>query len=138
MDIKLDWQEGLSFTASNEFGHSVVINNDRDEKGKKKGFSPTELTAISMGGCTGLDVISILQKKRQDVHDLEIKVHTERVKEHPRVWSSVEITYVVTGKNIDPAAVERSIQLSMDNYCAVQNMLKQAVEIKSRFEIIEV
>ena len=138
MDMKLDWQEGLNFIGSNESGHSVVINNDKDENGNKKGFSPIELTAISMGGCAGLDVISILQKKQQDVHGLEIKVHTERVEKHPRVWSEVEITYIVTGKNIDPVAVERAIQLSTENYCAVQNMLKHAVTIKNRFEIIEI
>jgi len=138
MDMKLDWQEGLRFIGSNESGHTVVINNDLDEKGNKKGFSPVELTAISMGGCTGMDVISILKKKRQDVHALEIKIHTERVEKHPRVWSEAVITYIVTGKNIDPKAVERAIQLSVENYCAVHNMLKQAVSISNRYEIIDI
>lgn len=136
MEMTLNWQEGLSFVGSNQLGHTVLMNNDQDENGTRKGFSPIELTAISLGGCTGMDVISILQKKRQDVHNLEIKVRTERVEEHPRVWSLVEIKYIVTGKDVDPAAVERSIQLSMENYCPVQNMLKHAVKISSSFEII--
>ncbi len=138
MVMKLQWQEGLNYVGSDGLGHEVLISNENDDEGNRKSFSPIELVALGLGGCGGMDVISILQKKQQDVHNLEILVDTKRVETHPRVWSKVDITYVVTGKNIDPAAVERSIELSADRYCSANNMLKKAVEIEHHYEIIEV
>jgi putative redox protein len=81
-------------------------------------------------------VISILEKKRQAVTAFQVKVETHRKEEHPKVWTHVMIDYLVTGKDIDPAAVERAIQLSSEKYCPAQNMLKLAVKIESRYEII--
>jgi len=84
-----------------------------------------------------MDVISILQKKRQDVTDFEVKVHTEKAENHPRVWTSVNIEYIVTGNNIDPKAVERAMFLSYERYCPAQNMIKKAVDIDMSYKIIE-
>jgi putative redox protein len=137
MQVQLDWKEGLSFSGSTASGFSLETSNDQDENGEKKGIIPLELMALSLGGCTGMDVISILQKKRQEVSAFEVKVNTSQVERHPRVWSQVEIEYIVTGKNIDPIAVERAIFLSADKYCPTQNMLKKAVEIDHSFQIIE-
>jgi len=94
--------------------------------------------ALGLGGCTAIDAISILQKKRQEVTAFEVRVNTERAAEHPRVWTHVLLEYIVTGKNIDPKAVERAIQLSHDKYCPAQNMLKETVRIESRYEIKEI
>jgi putative redox protein len=78
-----------------------------------------------------------LQKKKQDVQNLQVRVTTERKEEHPKVWTRALIEYFITGKSVDPAAVERAIELSHDKYCIVQNMLKASVNIETRYEIKE-
>jgi putative redox protein len=83
-----------------------------------------------------MDVLSILQKKRQDVTAFEVRVERERKEEHPRVWTRVQIEYLVTGNGVDPKAVERAIELSSTKYCPAQNMLKKAVEIQTSYRII--
>ena len=137
MQASLKWQDGLTFVGQNDSGHTVMVTNDRDEQGERTGISPIQLTALSLGGCTAMDVISILKKKRQAVSDFEVVVRTERVEEYPRVWSQAEIEFIVRGKDIDPAAVERAIELSAEKYCSVSNMLRQGVEISHSYKIIE-
>ena len=137
MQASLKWQDGLTFVGQNDSGHTVMVTNDRDEQGERTGISPIQLTALSLGGCTAMDVISILKKKRQAVSAFEVVVHTERVEEYPRVWSQAEIEFIVTGKDIDPAAVERAIELSAEKYCSVSNMLRHGVEISHSYKIIE-
>lgn len=83
-----------------------------------------------------MDVLSILQKKRQDVKGFEVLVHTEAQKEHPRVWSKVTIEYLIKGDGIDPVAVERAMELAYEKYCPAQNMIKQVVEIELTYKII--
>jgi putative redox protein len=137
MQVTLNWKEGLSFTGQAPgSGYSLDVSNDIESGGAGDGLRPMELIALGLGGCTGIDVISILKKKRQDVTVFEVRVKTERKEEHPRVWTHVLIEYIVTGKDIDPAAVERAIQLSKEKYCPAQNMLKMAVKIESRYEIV--
>jgi putative redox protein len=97
-----------------------------------------ELLAMGLGGCTSMDVMSILQKMRQDVVAFETRIHTEKVDEHPKVWDTAMIEYVVTGRNIDPKAVERAIQLSKERYCPAQAMLGKAVGIELKYTILEV
>lgn len=137
MEVALNWKQGLSFNGSAPSGYSLDLSAYEDVGGSGDGFAPIELVALGLGGCTGMDVISILQKKRQDVKSFEVRVETHKAPEHPRVWNQVQINYIITGKNIDPAAVERAIQLSSDKYCPVQNMLKHAVKIDTKYEIRE-
>lgn len=136
MQLSLNWKKDLTFTSTVPDGHSLVVSNDADESGQRPGFAPLELMALSVAGCTGMDVISILQKKRQQVSALELRIHTERAERHPRVWTRVKIEYLITGKDIDPQAVERSIQLSAEKYCSAQNMINKAVPIEHSYQII--
>ncbi|MDA1329647.1 MAG: osmotically inducible protein OsmC [Chloroflexi bacterium] len=135
--VNLNWQDGLTFAGKAESGITLTASNDQDEMGKAQGFKPLELLALGVGACTGMDVVSILQKKRQQVSALEVKVTTERAELHPRVWTEVKVHYTITGKDIDPAAVERAIFLSAEKYCASQNMIKITVEIQHEYKIIE-
>lgn len=137
MQVSLDWKQGLSFHGSAPSGHSVDLSAYKDVGGAGDGFAPEELVALGLGGCTGMDIISILQKKQQDVQKLQLRVTTQKRDEHPKVWTHALIEYIVTGSNIDPAAVERAIQLSSEKYCLVQNMLKASVKIETRYEIKE-
>jgi putative redox protein len=135
MQVALDWKTGLSFAGSAPSGYKLDISADADIGGAEDGLRPMELLALGLGACTGIDVISILQKKRQEVSGLQVRVNTTKAEEHPRVWTHVVIEYIVTGKAIDPAAVERAMQLSYEKYCPAQNMLKKAVTIEHKYEI---
>jgi putative redox protein len=93
--------------------------------------------AVSLAGCTAMDVISILQKKRQQVTGFEVRVQAERATDHPRVFTKMHVEYIVTGKGINETALERSIELSETKYCPAQALLAQAVEITHSHQIIE-
>jgi putative redox protein len=134
---QLTWNEGLTFTAAVASGQTLQASSDKDNQGVKKGFGPMELMALSVGACTAMDVISILEKKHQEVTAFEIKVNSERAENHPRIFTSMEVEYILTGKAIDPAAVERAIELSAEKYCSAQNIVKRSVDIQHTYKIIE-
>jgi putative redox protein len=137
MDAKVTWKkEGMMFNATADTGGNIALASKLDQG--EPGFRPMELLAMGLVGCTGMDVISILTKKRQDVVDFEVKVHTEKAEDYPQVWTKVQIEYVVTGRNIDPKAVERAMELSRKTYCPAQNMIDKVVEIELDYTIVEV
>jgi putative redox protein len=137
MDAKVTWKkEGLLLSATADTGGKIDLASKLDEQGK--GFRPMELLAMGLAGCTAMDVISILKKKRMDVVDFEVKVHTEKAQDYPQIWTVAELEYIVTGRNIDPKAVERAMGLSKQTYCPAQNMLGKAVDIQTKYTIIEI
>jgi putative redox protein len=135
MDATLTWKgDGLLLEGTADDTHSMVQLASALDEGQA-GFRPMELMAIGLGGCTAMDVLSILKKKRQDVIDFKVIVRTQSREEHPHVWAQVHIEYIVTGKDIDPAAVERAMQLSSERYCPAQNMINKAVDINLSYTI---
>lgn len=131
-----DGMHFIGFGHPQEDGFSVHMDASPDVGGEHKGMRPQSLLLVSLGGCTAMDVISILRKKRQQVSGLEVKVRAERADEHPRVYTHIWLTYVVTGKEVDPAAVERAIELSMTKYCPVAGLLQRVVPIETHYEIV--
>lgn len=132
MEVKVEWNGGLLFTASGATGATIPL-----QSGHEAGFIPMELIAIGLAGCTSMDVISILEKKRQQVTTFEVKVHAERASEHPRVFTRARIQYLLTGHSIDPAAVLRAIELSATRYCPAQAMLSRVFPIDLEYHIYE-
>ncbi len=137
MDSKITWDHGMTFAGTSDSGFTVPLGTIPEVGGENDGFKPMELMAISLGGCTAMDVISILRKKRQDITAYEIKVHTEHAERHPKVFTSATILYEITGHQIDEKAVIRAIQLSADRYCPAQGMLDKVMPIKLDYEIYE-
>lgn len=137
MDVKVNWKNRLSFVGTAESGFSVNLGTDAGVGGDDDGLRPMELMALSLAGCTAMDVISILQKKRVDVTDFEVKVHADRAGEHPKVFTNAVVEYLITGHNVDEAAVVRAIELSATKYCPAQAMLTKAFPIELRYEIFE-
>jgi putative redox protein len=137
MDAKVTWNGAMSFTGRANSGFSVPVGSRNEDGTYTTGSSPLELMAMGLVGCTAMDVISILEKKRQEVTGFEVKAHIERATEHPRVFTSVMVEYIVTGKKIDPAAVDRAVELSVTKYCSAQAMLSKAVPIEHKITIIE-
>ena len=119
-------------------GPAIVVDHtmpgeDREETGPR----PMQLLLMGLCGCTGMDVVSILQKKRQSFTRLQVNATAERAGEHPRVYTQIHLEFVVTGDGVDPAAVERSIELSETKYCSATAMLEKTAEITTSFRIEE-
>lgn len=137
MVAKVTWKGGMEFNGEAISGFSLDISASADVGGAEKGLRPMELMALGLAGCTAMDVISILRKKRQDVTEFEVRVQPEFANQHPYVWTKVHIEFLITGRDIDPKAVERAIYLSSSKYCPAQNILDESIEIDSVYKIIE-
>jgi len=135
MDVHVSWNGKLAFAGHNKNGFSLPMDAEPVVGGEANGFEPMELIAIGLAGCTAMDTISILQKKRQDVTAFEVQVHTERATEFPKIFTHILIDYIFEGHNIDPAAVERSIELSATKYCPSQGMLSKVCNIEHKYSI---
>ena len=138
MDTKVTWQGRMTFTGSADSGFPVQLGTDPAVGGDNDGLRPMELIALGLAGCTAMDVISILQKKRQEVTAFDVRVHADRAEEHPKVFTHINIEYLIEGRNIDPAAVERAIELSKTKYCPAQAMLGKAAPIELTYKITEI
>lgn len=137
MEAKVTWKGRLSFTGTADTGFDVPLGAKASVGGDEDGFKPVELIAVSLAGCTAMDVISILSKKRQDVTAFEVQVEAERAEEHPKVITSAVVHYYITGHDVDEAAVVRSIELSATRYCPAQAMLKDVFPIELKYHIYE-
>jgi putative redox protein len=137
MEAKVTWQENMVFTGIADSGLAIQLDAKREVGGKGRGFMPMELMALSLAGCTAMDVISILRKKRQDVTGFEVRLDATRATEHPKVFTQATIDYLVTGHNVDEAAVIRAIELTAESYCPAQAMLGKAMSMDLRYQIFE-
>jgi putative redox protein len=133
---KLAWKGGLSFDGKVGSGLSVPLGV-KSEGGEEDGLRPMELLAAGLAGCTAMDVISILEKKRQKISEFEVRVNAERADEHPKVFTSAVLEYIVTGNQVDEAAVVRAIELSATRYCPAQAMFQKIFPISLHYEIYE-
>lgn len=136
MEGKVTLCGGLKFVGQADSGHAVVMDGAHVFGGEDSAPRPSELLLLGLAGCTGMDVISILRKKRQAVSGLEITVIGEQEEGHPRAFEGIRVKYTVQGRGIDPDAVRRSIELSEEKYCSVGATLRQGVPITSEFEIL--
>jgi len=137
MKVAVQWKENMTFIGTPDSGFPVQMDADSSLGGTDQGVRPMEMVALGLAACTGMDVISILRKKRQQVTGFEVRVNAPRSPEYPKVFTSALITYIVTGINVGEAAVLRSIELSMTKYCPVQVMLAQAFPMELHYEIYE-
>jgi putative redox protein len=134
MEAKVSWEKDLIFTGIAESGYPVKLDSDSSAE---TGVGPVELVAIALAGCTAMDVISILTKKKAKVTRFDVKVHAGRATEYPKVITEAALEYVVTGTGIDEASVVRAIDLSVKKYCPVHAMLKKAFPIDMQYSIYE-
>lgn len=135
MDAKVIWKKRMSFEGTSDSGYKVSLGTTPKVGGDNDGFRPLELLAVGLAGCTAMDVISILRKKRQDVSSFEVEVHAEQSGEHPKVFTQIEVEYIINGDNLSHEAVERAVELSADKYCPAQAMLKQVAPMELKITI---
>ena len=137
MDVKVIWKNKMSFVGSADSGFKVPLGTVPEVGGDNDGFRPMELIAVGIAGCTAMDVISILQKKRQEVTGFEVRVHAERAAEHPKVFTHLTIEYVIGGNNLSKEAVERAVELSETKYCPAQSMFKKIAPMDLKITYLE-
>lgn len=137
MDAKLTWKSGMAFNGVADTNIEIPLDATIEHGGAGIGASPMELMLMGLGGCTAMDVISILQKKRQEVTNFEIILHADRATEHPKVFTNVTIEYVVTGHGIDAEAVGRAVELSETKYCSGIAMMRKATNLSTSYRVVE-
>ena len=129
--------KGVTFLGKSDSNHWVTMDGPESFGGSDAGTRPKELLLIALGGCTGSDVITILQKKKVQLDNFEMNISAEVADEHPQVYTKINIEFVFTGKDIQEKDVERAIELSQTKYCSVTHMLNKAIEISHSFKILE-
>lgn len=127
--------QGITFAAKSDSNHWVMMDGSPAFGGSSAGASPKELVLMGLGGCTASDVVSILNKKRAPVSNVEVRLTANVSEEHPQVFTDVHIEYVVFGDGVKPEDVERAIELSSTKYCAVSKMLRPAMAITHSWSI---
>ena len=137
MDVILDWKKNMAFQGVAGSGFTQSLDADESVGGTNNAARPMEFIAIGLAGCTAMDVISILRKKKQDVSDFQIKLHADNAAEHPKVFTSAVIEYIVKGEKISEEAVLRAIQLSAEKYCPAQAMLSKAFPMQLIYKIFD-
>jgi putative redox protein len=137
MKARIKLAEGMTFVAESGSGHSVVVDAAPDVGGKDLGPRPMELVLMGTGACTAIDVMHILRKARQPVTDCVVELEAERAAEDPKVFTAIKLRYVVTGKGLATAQVERAIKLSKEKYCSATIMLAKTADITFDFEVRE-
>lgn len=137
MDAKVTWKNGLSFTGETGSGFTIPLGTAVEYGGDGSAPGPMEVVLVALGGCTAMDVISILEKKQQKVTGFEIKVHGDRAEAHPKVYTDITLEYIVTGINLDLEAVKRAVELSETKYCSVNAMLKKTANVTTKVTLIE-
>ena len=138
MECIVRWHEGMSFIAQTGSGHLLPMDGAPEAGGHNWAARPMELLLAGAGGCTSFDVISILKKGRQDIVDCEVKITADRATEDPKVFTRIDMHFIVKGRGLKPEAVERAIKLSAEKYCSASIMLGKTAAMSHTWEIVEV
>ena len=137
MKARIKLSEGMTFVAESGSGHAVVVDAAQDIGGKDLGARPMELVLMGTGACTAIDVMHILRKARQPVTDCVVELEAKRAAEDPKVFTHIRLRYIVTGRGLAQAQVERAIKLSKEKYCSATIMLAKTAEVTFDFEVRE-
>jgi len=137
MKASIAWTGGVSFSATTDSGHTVVMDGAPEAGGQNHGPRPMELVLVGTGGCTAFDVVHILRKSRQEITDCVAEVEAERAATDPKVFTRIHVHFIVSGRNLDPNKVAHAIELSATKYCSASIMLAKTAKITHDFEIVE-
>lgn len=136
--VRVRWAGKRQLVGWDEAGHGIVMDSSREYGGEASGVRPLEVVLYGLAGCTTMDVISILEKKRQDIRGIEVVVEgDQRTDEYPRIYTEIRLHFIVTGYGVPEEAVRRSIELSEEKYCSVSGMLGPQVRVVTSFEVVE-
>lgn len=136
MKARVKWAEGRTFLGTSGTGHSIVLGTSHGEGGTP-GPSPMELLLIGTAGCSAYDVVSILEKGRQRIEDVDVAVEATRAETDPKVFTRIHLQFTVKGRGISDAKVARAIDLSVDKYCSASQMMAATAEVTHGFEVVD-
>ena len=131
--VNIDWIEEMTFETEIN-GHKLILDAEESVGGKDRGPRPKPLTLVSLGGCTGMDVVSILNKMRVNFESCRVSVEAELTDEHPKYYQKIHLTYIFKGKDLPMAKLDKAVNLSQDRYCGVSTMLRNSAELT--YEIV--
>ncbi|MFM1977669.1 MAG: hypothetical protein RLZZ151_184 [Pseudomonadota bacterium] len=137
MKARVKWVEDVCFMGETESGHAVIMDASPEVGGRNLGMRPMEMLLVGMGGCSSIDVVTILKKSRQPITDCVAEITAERADEIPKVFTKIHVHFVVTGNGLNPVQVERAVNLSAEKYCSASIMLGKAAQMSHDFEIVE-
>ena len=139
MECTIDWMaaSGMAFVAETGSGHLITIDGAPDGGGRNLAPRPMETVLAGTGGCTAYDVVLILKRGRHDVRGCQVKVIAERAETDPKVFTRITMHFIVSGRGLPPAAVERAIALSHERYCSASIMLAKTAKITTSFELVD-
>ncbi len=134
MKLDVKWNSGLNFQSDSPSGHTIQFDSGPKDV-TTAGPTPMELVLQSAAVCSGMDVVSILEKRRKKILDFQIEVDAERSEDHPKIFTKIDLTYLIKSDDITLEEVEKAVKLSMDKYCSVAGMLRNNVEINWKCEL---
>lgn len=137
MTVRATLETGMRFDVETGSGHHVILDAAEHNGGQNSGPQPMEMLLVALAGCSGMDILTILRKKRQDITGYELRIHGLRAEEHPKVYLDITLEHIFSGHNIRPEAVERAIELTETRYCGASAMLGKTATIGHTFSIIE-
>ncbi len=126
----------MAFIGLSPSSHTILIDAGKDVGGEDSGPPPLELLLLALGSCTGMDVISILRKKRQRITHYSVNVFANLAKDYPKTYTRIMVEHVIGGENVDPAAVARSLELSITKYCPVHALLARATHVEHVYRLL--
>lgn len=136
MECTVRWHDGMSFIAETGSGHLVAMDGAPEAGGRNLAPRPMELLLAGTGGCTAFDIVMILQRGRHDIKGCEVKLSAERADTDPKVFTRINMHFVVTGRDLKPEAVDRAVKLSAEKYCSASIMLGKTATISHSWEIV--
>lgn len=137
-EVKVSWAGKMTFIGRAGSGETVTMDGGQAVGGLGMGHSPMDLLLMGAGGCASIDIVMILKKGRQNISDCEVVVTGDRAGEMPKVYTDIHMHFVVKGKGLREATVERAVQLSMDTYCSASQTLAKAANLTYDWEVVEV
>ncbi|MDB9933423.1 OsmC family protein [Candidatus Pseudothioglobus sp. Uisw_041] len=137
MNLSVNWVDGMLMVGKSHSGHSITMDGPIEIGGENLGVRPMEMLLLGVAGCTMIDVVTTLQKMRQDLSHCETKISAERANEHPKVFTDIHIHFIVKGKDLDSKKVDKAISLSAEKYCSASIMLGKTANITHDFEVTE-
>ncbi len=136
MRVDIAWVNAKQFEATNEEGAQFRMDSKRKAGGSGDYASPTDHLLAAAGGCTGIDVVSILQKMRQEFRSLKIEVEGTQAEEHPKYFTHIHLRYILEGDKLDRSKVEQAVEFSQDKYCSVRATLSDKCKVTTEIVIL--
>lgn len=138
METRLRWAGGAALIGLSSGGHTVVMDGPPEGGGRNLGPRPMEMLLLSMAACSTYDVVTILQKSREDITDCDVRITANRAPDHPKIFTDIHLHFIVSGRDVKDKNVERAIKLSAEKYCSASIMLGAMAKITHDFEVVNV